>query len=118
VINHTSRLVRVGLPSALEDVSGGLVRSVVVKLVTFVSGGREALGRVDDDETTVRDLGPVVGDRSLLEVIADWDRLGPRIAHAERQVPREGRSDRRSGGLDAPAGQISETTRQHAGARP
>lgn len=53
-----------------------------MKLVTFVSDGREALGRVDDDATTVRDLGPVVGDRSLLEVIEQWDRLGPAIAAA------------------------------------
>ena len=53
-----------------------------MKLVTFVADGREALGRVDDDETTVRDLGSVVGDRSLLEVIEDWERLGPAIAAA------------------------------------
>jgi len=53
-----------------------------MKLVTFVADGREALGRVDDDETTVRDLGSVVGDRSLLEVMEDWERLGPAIAAA------------------------------------
>jgi 2-keto-4-pentenoate hydratase/2-oxohepta-3-ene-1,7-dioic acid hydratase in catechol pathway len=53
-----------------------------MKLVTFVADGREALGRVDDDGTTVRDLSPVVGDRSLLEVVEDWERLGPEIAAA------------------------------------
>lgn len=53
-----------------------------MKLVTFRAGGREALGRADDDGSTVRDLGPVVGDRSLLEVIEGWDRLGPAIADA------------------------------------
>ena len=59
------------------------VRSVVVKLVTFVSEGREALGLVDpEDETRVLDLGPVVGDRTLLEIIGDWDRQGTRIAAA------------------------------------
>lgn len=53
-----------------------------MKLVTFVADGREALGRLDDDETTVRDLTPVVGPRPLLAVIDDWERLGPRIAAA------------------------------------
>ncbi|MDD7941012.1 fumarylacetoacetate hydrolase family protein [Actinomycetospora lutea] len=57
-----------------------------MKLVTFVADGREALGRVDDDGTTVGDLGAVVGDRSLLEVIEAWDRLGPAIGDA-RDLP-------------------------------
>ncbi|WP_433781239.1 fumarylacetoacetate hydrolase family protein [Actinomycetospora sp. CA-101289] len=57
-----------------------------MKLVTFVHEGREALGRVDDDATTIRDLGGVVGDRSLLEVIGDWERLGAAIA-AARDLP-------------------------------
>ena len=53
-----------------------------VKLVTFRTADREGVGRVDDDGTTVRDLAGVVGDRSLLAVIADWERLGPAIADA------------------------------------
>lgn len=53
-----------------------------MKLVTFRASGREALGRVDDDGTTVRDLGPVVGEMSLLAVIEDWDRLGAQIGAA------------------------------------
>lgn len=61
-----------------------------MKLVTFVvdepGGRREALGLVDGDETTVRDLGPVLGDWSLLEVIENWTELGPRIADA-RDLP-------------------------------
>ncbi|GLZ46309.1 hypothetical protein Acsp06_24940 [Actinomycetospora sp. NBRC 106375] len=51
-----------------------------MKLVTFVTDGREAVGRLDDDETTVRDLTPVVGASSLLAVIEDWERLAPRLA--------------------------------------
>jgi 2-keto-4-pentenoate hydratase/2-oxohepta-3-ene-1,7-dioic acid hydratase in catechol pathway len=67
-----------------------------MKLVTFRANGREALGRVDDDGTTVRDLGPVVGEMSLLAVIEDWDRLGapigaasdlPVVADAELRAP-------------------------------
>jgi 2-keto-4-pentenoate hydratase/2-oxohepta-3-ene-1,7-dioic acid hydratase in catechol pathway len=53
-----------------------------VKLVTFSADGREALGRVDDDGTTVRDLRGVVGDLSLLEAITAWDRVGPQLAAA------------------------------------
>ncbi|MHC1562241.1 fumarylacetoacetate hydrolase family protein [Actinomycetospora sp. C-140] len=53
-----------------------------MKLVTFVTDGREAVGRLDDDETTVRDLTPVVGASSLLAVIEDWERLAPRLAAA------------------------------------
>jgi len=53
-----------------------------MKLVTFALDGREAVGRVDDDRSTVRDLGSVVGDRTLLRVVEDWDRLGPAIASA------------------------------------
>ncbi|WP_285652240.1 fumarylacetoacetate hydrolase family protein [Actinomycetospora sp. NBRC 106375] len=48
--------------------------------MTFVTDGREAVGRLDDDETTVRDLTPVVGASSLLAVIEDWERLAPRLA--------------------------------------
>lgn len=54
-----------------------------MKLVTFVAEGREALGRLDDDETTVRDLTPVVGASTLLAVIDDWEHVGPRIAAAD-----------------------------------
>jgi 2-keto-4-pentenoate hydratase/2-oxohepta-3-ene-1,7-dioic acid hydratase in catechol pathway len=51
--------------------------------VTFTAEGREAVGLVPpDDEAAVLDLAPVVGERSLLEVIEDWDREGPRIAEA------------------------------------
>ncbi|GAA4794050.1 fumarylacetoacetate hydrolase family protein [Actinomycetospora chlora] len=53
-----------------------------MKLVTFVADGREAVGRLDDDETTVRDLTPVVDGASLLDLVADWDVQGPRIAAA------------------------------------
>ncbi len=53
-----------------------------MKLVTFRSHGREAVGRVDDDGTTVRDLGPVLGDMSLLAVVEDWGRLAERIGAA------------------------------------
>ncbi len=54
-----------------------------MKLVTFAAAGRETLGLIDPhDETTVLDLRPVVGDRSLLAVIEEWDRLGPQIAEA------------------------------------
>lgn len=53
-----------------------------MKLVTFSADGREALGRVDDDGTTVRDLRGVVGDLSLLEAITAWDRVGPQLAGA------------------------------------
>ncbi|HEY2225144.1 fumarylacetoacetate hydrolase family protein [Actinomycetospora sp.] len=62
-----------------------------MKLVTFAVGGREAVGLVaPDDEAGVLDLAPVVGERSLLEVIENWDRLGPRIAEARdlRRVER------------------------------
>jgi 2-keto-4-pentenoate hydratase/2-oxohepta-3-ene-1,7-dioic acid hydratase in catechol pathway len=37
---------------------------------------------VDDDETTVRDLTPVVGDATLLDLVEDWDHQGPRVAAA------------------------------------
>ena len=53
-----------------------------MKLVTFRADGREAVGRVDDDGMTVRDLGSVVGDRSLLAVVGHWSSLGPAIADA------------------------------------
>jgi 2-keto-4-pentenoate hydratase/2-oxohepta-3-ene-1,7-dioic acid hydratase in catechol pathway len=54
-----------------------------MKLVTFVADGREAVGRLDDDETTVRDLTPVVGGTTLLALVEDWDRQGPRLAAAD-----------------------------------
>lgn len=58
-----------------------------MKLVTYTVGGREAVGLVDPaDDTRVLDLVPVVGDRSLLEVVEDWERLGPRITDA-RELP-------------------------------
>ncbi|WP_433799896.1 fumarylacetoacetate hydrolase family protein [Actinomycetospora sp. CA-084318] len=53
-----------------------------MKLVTFSVDGREALGRVDGDGTTVRDLRGVVGDLSLLEAITAWERVGPQLAAA------------------------------------
>jgi 2-keto-4-pentenoate hydratase/2-oxohepta-3-ene-1,7-dioic acid hydratase in catechol pathway len=54
-----------------------------VKLVTYAVGDREAVGLVDPaDDTRVLDLVPVVGERSLLEVVEDWERLAPRIAEA------------------------------------
>ncbi|MEJ2865129.1 fumarylacetoacetate hydrolase family protein [Actinomycetospora flava] len=53
-----------------------------MKLVTFVADGREAVGRLDEDDTTVRDLTPVVGEVPLLAIVQDWDRLGPRVAAA------------------------------------
>ncbi|TDQ63226.1 2-keto-4-pentenoate hydratase/2-oxohepta-3-ene-1,7-dioic acid hydratase in catechol pathway [Actinomycetospora succinea] len=53
-----------------------------MKLVTFVDDGREAVGRLDGDDTTVRDLTPVVGTVPLLAVIEDWHRVGPAIAAA------------------------------------
>ncbi|MDL5158872.1 fumarylacetoacetate hydrolase family protein [Actinomycetospora termitidis] len=53
-----------------------------MKLVTFAAGGREGVGRVDDDGSTVLDLAAVVGERTLLAVIEEWDVLGPRLAAA------------------------------------
>ncbi|GAA4925113.1 fumarylacetoacetate hydrolase family protein [Actinomycetospora succinea] len=50
--------------------------------MTFVDDGREAVGRLDGDDTTVRDLTPVVGTVPLLAVIEDWHRVGPAIAAA------------------------------------
>ncbi|MFF8732216.1 fumarylacetoacetate hydrolase family protein [Streptomyces sp. NPDC015171] len=46
--------------------------------MTFEDAGRGALGRIEADRT-VRDLRGVVGDLSLVDVIADWDRFGPAI---------------------------------------
>jgi 2-keto-4-pentenoate hydratase/2-oxohepta-3-ene-1,7-dioic acid hydratase in catechol pathway len=60
---------------------------VRVKLVTYAVASREAVGLVDpDDDTRVLDLVPVVGDRSLLEVVEDWDRFAPRIRDS-RDLP-------------------------------
>ncbi|MDN5915846.1 MAG: fumarylacetoacetate hydrolase family protein [Pseudonocardia sp.] len=53
-----------------------------MKLVTFRAGEREAVGRVDDDGTTVRDLTGVTGGLTLLAVIEKWDELSGRIAAA------------------------------------
>ncbi len=53
-----------------------------MKLVTFADGERVALGRVGDDDVTVYDLGGVVGERTLLEVVDEWERFGPAIAAA------------------------------------
>ncbi|MFI5752873.1 fumarylacetoacetate hydrolase family protein [Streptomyces sp. NPDC051644] len=52
-----------------------------MKLATFTHAGRTAIGRVGDD-ARVSDLSSVVGDRTLLQVIDDWDVLGPAIAAA------------------------------------
>jgi 2-keto-4-pentenoate hydratase/2-oxohepta-3-ene-1,7-dioic acid hydratase in catechol pathway len=54
--------------------------------VTFAVDDGDALGCVDHDGVTVRDLRPVVGGASLVAVIEDWDRLGPRLAEA-RDLP-------------------------------
>jgi 2-keto-4-pentenoate hydratase/2-oxohepta-3-ene-1,7-dioic acid hydratase in catechol pathway len=53
-----------------------------MKLVAFADGERVALGRVGDDDVTVHDLGSVVGDRTLLEVVDEWEHLEPAIAAA------------------------------------
>jgi 2-keto-4-pentenoate hydratase/2-oxohepta-3-ene-1,7-dioic acid hydratase in catechol pathway len=53
-----------------------------MRLVTFRAAGREAVGRVDDDGVTVRDLGGVVGERSLLAVVQEWEVLGGAITAA------------------------------------
>ncbi|GAA4853309.1 fumarylacetoacetate hydrolase family protein [Actinomycetospora corticicola] len=55
---------------------------MVVKLVTYTDGGHEAVGLVEADGTTVLDLGPVVGNRTLVEVVEDWAALAPAIAAA------------------------------------
>jgi 2-keto-4-pentenoate hydratase/2-oxohepta-3-ene-1,7-dioic acid hydratase in catechol pathway len=58
-----------------------------VKLVTFAAVDREAVGLIDPtDGTRVLDLTPVVGERSLLEVVEDWERLAPQITDA-RNLP-------------------------------
>lgn len=54
-----------------------------MKLVTYTEGGSEAVGLLDADGTTVLDLAPVVGRRSMVEVVEDWDRLGSEIAAAD-----------------------------------
>ncbi len=53
-----------------------------MKLVTYTDGGHEAVGLVEADGTTVLDLGPVVGTRTLVEVVEDWAQLAPAIAAA------------------------------------
>ncbi|MFD7794736.1 fumarylacetoacetate hydrolase family protein [Streptomyces sp. NPDC059759] len=53
-----------------------------MKLATFTHAGRTAVGRVGDD-ARVSDLSQVVGDRTLLQVIDDWEDLGPAIAAAD-----------------------------------
>ncbi len=53
-----------------------------MKLVTFHAEGGPALGLVDDDGTTVRDLRGVTGDAGLLQVIEDWASWSGRIAQA------------------------------------
>lgn len=54
-----------------------------MKLVTFRADGREAVGRVDDDDgTTVRDLTGVTRDLTLLAVIENWDELSGPVAAA------------------------------------
>lgn len=52
-----------------------------MKLVTFTDSGRVALGRVAD-EGHVHDLSTVLGDRTLLDVIDDWEQLRPLIERA------------------------------------
>ncbi|MEJ2866485.1 fumarylacetoacetate hydrolase family protein [Actinomycetospora sp. OC33-EN08] len=53
-----------------------------MKLVTFTADGREGVGRVDDDGSTVLDLTPVTGERDLVAVIDQWDALASRITSA------------------------------------
>ncbi|MFE7204130.1 fumarylacetoacetate hydrolase family protein [Pseudonocardia alni] len=53
-----------------------------MKLVTFRAEGGPALGLVEDDGTTVRDLRGVTGDAGLLQVIEDWASWSGRIAQA------------------------------------
>lgn len=53
-----------------------------MKLVTFRAEGGPALGLVDDDGTTVRDLRGVTGGTGLLQVIEDWASWSGRIASA------------------------------------
>lgn len=55
-----------------------------MKLVTFRADGAPALGLVDDDGTTVRDLRGVTGDAGLLQVIEDWGSWAGRIGEAGR----------------------------------
>ncbi len=50
-----------------------------MKLVTYADGDRVGVGRVADDDVTVHDLSGVVGHRVLLEVIDEWEHLGPAI---------------------------------------
>ncbi len=58
-----------------------------MKLVTFAAVDRAAVGLIDPtDDTRVLNLTPVVGDRSLLEVVEDWERLAPQIMDA-RNLP-------------------------------
>lgn len=49
-----------------------------MKLVSFASSAGTAVGLLRD-ERDVHDLRGVVGDRSLLEVLDDWERLRPQI---------------------------------------
>jgi 2-keto-4-pentenoate hydratase/2-oxohepta-3-ene-1,7-dioic acid hydratase in catechol pathway len=53
-----------------------------MKLVTYADGDRVGVGRVGEDDVTVHDLTGVVGHRTLLEVIDEWEHLGPAIAAA------------------------------------
>lgn len=53
-----------------------------MKLVTFRAEGGSALGLVEDDGTTVRDLRGVTGDAGLVQVIEDWASWSGRIAQA------------------------------------
>ncbi|MEJ8655012.1 hypothetical protein [Streptomyces sp. MS1.AVA.4] len=55
-----------------------------MKLVTFVGGERASasVGCVGDDDVTVHDLSGVVGQRTLLDVVDEWEHLEPAIAAA------------------------------------
>ncbi|CDR10098.1 fumarylacetoacetate hydrolase family protein [Streptomyces iranensis] len=54
-----------------------------MKLVAFTNpvSGHTALGRLNDEDR-VEDLSSVVGDRTLLQTIDEWERLQPAIAAA------------------------------------
>ncbi|WP_326719881.1 fumarylacetoacetate hydrolase family protein [Streptomyces sp. NBC_00243] len=52
-----------------------------MKLVTFAAAEHVALGRMDH-EGHVRDLSSVLGNRTLLDVIDDWEHLAPVIETA------------------------------------
>jgi 2-keto-4-pentenoate hydratase/2-oxohepta-3-ene-1,7-dioic acid hydratase in catechol pathway len=57
-----------------------------MKLVTFTAAERAAIGHIDD-EGHVRDLSSVLGNRTLLDVIDDWEHLRSAIDTAAGLPP-------------------------------